>query len=153
VTEIYSQRQVDRFWGNVQINKPDDCWPWKRSPHSSGYGQVGIRLNDRECVFKTHRVAWEITSKKRIPARTHALHTCGNKLCCNPQHIYLQGDLWPSDPHARGADHGSAKLTERQAIIVKYRLNDLTTREIAETVGVNYNTIWDIRHNKTWRHI
>ena len=154
---IYTEKQIERFWSNVDILGADECWPWKRSLHSKGYGQVGLRIDGQDKVFKAHKVAWEITHKQRIPAGVHGLHTCDERLCCNPSHIYLQGHPTPglADDRgvARGSRNGRAVLSERQAILVKYRLNDLTTREVADTIGVNYNTVWDIRHDKTWRHI
>lgn len=154
---IYTDKQIERFWSHVEIFGPNDCWPWKRSQHSKGYGQVGLRIDGQDKVFKAHKVAWEITHNERIQPGVHGLHTCDNRLCCNPDHVYLQGDPLPGSDDkrgiARGSRNGNAVLSERQAILVKYRLNDLTAREVADTIGISYNAVWDIRNCKTWRHI
>ena len=155
---IYTNKQVDRFWSNVDIGKPRECWPWKRSKHTSGYGQVGIRIDGTPRVMKAHKVAWEMRNNRRLAPLSRARHTCGNKLCCNPRHVYIvttieQSQLTIEETYARGEKHGHAKLKERQALIIKYRLNALTTREIADAFSISRNAVWDIRNNKTWRHI
>jgi len=152
----YTQKQIDRFWTNVDIGEPDDCWFWLRSQHSNGYGQVALRIDNRNRILKAHKVAWEIHNNQRLTPNVRAWHNCSNRLCCNPRHVIVQSDnLITADlPHgARGEQHGNAKLTERQVKIVKYRLNALTTREIADTMRVSFHTIWDIRKGITWRHV
>ena len=152
---IYSQKQVDRFWNNVEVSEPDDCWNWKRS-HSNGYGQVGLRVDGYDRILKAHKVAWEIHNNERLSRDVRATHSCDNGLCCNPRHVVVQPDhLLSADVPSSvcGERHGMAKLTERQVRIIKYRLNALTTREIAAAFLVSSNTIWDIRKNITWRHV
>ncbi len=148
---IYTQRQVDRFWNNVAVGEPDECWPWKRSS-VNGYGQVSLKVNDSARILKAHKVAWELHNDQRLSIFDRATHSCGNKLCCNPHHVIV--DSTPDVPAGvRGEKHGNAKLTARQVKLIKYRLNALTTREIADTMRVSYGTIWDIRRLITWRHI
>ena len=152
---IYSQKQVDRFWNNVEVSEPDDCWNWKRSI-SNGYGQVGLRVDDQSRILKAHKVAWEIHNKKPLSRYVRAWHSCSNRLCCNPRHVKIAQPyhvLETKPRSARGERHGNAKLTDRQVRIIKYRLNALTTTEIASAFAVSFNTIWDIRKGLTWRHI
>ncbi len=154
---IYSQKQIDRFWNNVAVGGPDDCWNWKLSQHSNGYGQVGLRINAQSKILKAHKVAWEIHHNVRLPHGARAKHTCSNKLCCNPHHVIVSTEsvhaAYMKLAHARGEVHGMSKLTERQVKIIKYRLNALTTREVADAFSIGYNTIWDIRKGITWRHV
>ena len=39
-----------------------------------------------------HRFSWELSFGK-IPAVAHVVSTCGNKLCVNPEHLYLWKQL------------------------------------------------------------
>jgi len=152
---IYTRKQVDRFWNNVAVGKSDECWPWKLSQHSSGYGQVGLRVDGKDRILKAHKVAWEIHNTDRLLPGQRVTHGCGNRLCCNPHHIVVPlsppGTTKPVA--ACGEKHGMAKLTDSKVSIIKYRLTALTTREIATAFSVSFNTIWDIRKRITWRHI
>ena len=33
-----TQKDLDRFWGHVDIQGEDDCWNWKLTPSDHGYG-------------------------------------------------------------------------------------------------------------------
>ncbi len=152
---IYTQKQIDRFWNNVEVGESDDCWPWKLS-QSRGYGQVGLVVDGQPRILKAHKVAWELHNNEQLSPNVRAKHSCENRLCCNPRHVIVQPDhiLGADLPGGvRGEDHGMSKLTERQVRLVKYRLNALTTREIADSFMVSFNTIWDIRQGITWRHV
>ena len=150
----YSAKQIERFWRKVDLGQRDECWPWSRSKHTHGYGQVGITIGGVARICKAHRVAWEIAHGMAIPEDVRAYHICKNKLCCNPFHIVL-GKGTDSEPkgRARGQAHGRAKLTDDQVSTIKYKLMALSTRQIANLLGVKYNAIWDIRKGRTWAHI
>lgn len=151
---IYTQKQIDRFWNNVTVGEPDDCWPWMRSKTSNGYGQVGLRIDGHDRILKAHKVAWELHNNKRLSLNVRASHSCANRLCCNPHHVIAQPDDDAGVPaHVCGERHGMSKLTGRQVRIIKYRLNALSTREIAAAFGVSFQAIWDIRKGVTWRHV
>jgi hypothetical protein len=42
------------WWSRVEIGTDDECWPWKLSTGSHGYGQTW----DGTTVLLAHRVAW-----------------------------------------------------------------------------------------------
>ncbi len=153
---IYTATQVVRFWNNVAVANRDQCWPWKLSQTSNGYGQLSLRLDGVDRVLKAHKVAWEIRNDVRLKPGIRASHSCDNKLCCNPGHVVIIAtgmNLRIAATGPRGEKHGRSKLTERQAIIIKYKLGALTTREIADSFKVAFHTVWDIRKGITWRHI
>jgi hypothetical protein len=74
---------LEIFWSKVDIQGPDDCWPWKRAKNKQGYGQVTINRK----MQPAHRVAWEIENQQEMPADLMALHSCNWKPCCNPRHV------------------------------------------------------------------
>lgn len=76
---------ADRFWPKVQINGPDDCWPWLASVHGGGYGQVSSGGRGGT-MLTAHRVAWELT-RGPIPEGLVVDHLCNNRRCCNPDHL------------------------------------------------------------------
>ena len=146
---IYSKKQVSRFWSNVQIGEPDECWMWKRS-RVGAYGQVAMTVGDQQRSLKAHKVAWEINNNTRIGFNVRTWHSCDNGLCCNPNHVVVSTES--KEPHANHS-RGNSKLSTSQVQLIKYKLNELTTREVATAMGVSYHAIWDIRTGITWRHV
>jgi hypothetical protein len=76
------------FWTKVDIRSENECWPWKLSTGSHGYGQTW----DKITVRVAHRCAWELTYG-RIPVGLTIDHLCRNRRCCNPQHLRLLTNL------------------------------------------------------------
>lgn len=73
----------DTFWEKVDVKGPDDCWNWKIANHDS-YPIVKINST----CYPANRIAW-ILSGKSIEAGRLILHTCDNKKCVNPKHLYM----------------------------------------------------------------
>jgi len=76
---------MNRFFSNVDVKGPDDCWNWKGGINSAGYGQC--YYFGRYNAAGAHRVSWIITNGE-VPSGKLILHKCDNKLCCNPNHLY-----------------------------------------------------------------
>src|SRR5687768_10925573 len=61
---------------------PDECWPWTGGL-VMGYG-AGTFQKKR---YKATR--WLLEQKLgRSLGDLHALHTCDNPICCNPEHLF-----------------------------------------------------------------
>ena len=77
----YNERAT-RFWAKVDIKEPDKCWLWKGSINISGYGVFGLDGKN----IGAHRMAY-ILSNGSIDDKLIVLHSCDNRLCCNPSHL------------------------------------------------------------------
>lgn len=62
-----------------KIEKTDGCWNWKGMILKSGYA--------RHCCKYAHRLSYEY-HKGDIPEGKMLCHTCNNKSCVNPDHLY-----------------------------------------------------------------
>lgn len=72
-------RTEKTFLSNFE--KTDGCWNWKGkiNPYN-GYGYMPKK--------SAHRFSYEYY-KNKIPGDKMICHTCNNKLCVNPDHMYL----------------------------------------------------------------
>jgi len=73
-----------RFW--EKVDKSSDCWIWLATNAGvAGYGRF------KYCgkLESAHRVAWILTNGD-IPESVRVNHCCGNRLCVNPDHLYLK---------------------------------------------------------------
>ena len=75
---------AESFWTKVDVGEPDDCWLWKQSSGSHGYGQTW----DGKTVLLAHRVAWTLTNGEITDGLTID-HICRVRRCCNPNHLRL----------------------------------------------------------------
>ena len=85
------QKRALKFWSQVEIGSPDECWNWK--------GCINKRTQQPQFAWRRHGIS---SSTQHHPQRvamwftwgdlgyTGVKTTCGNKYCCNPFHIIPQ---------------------------------------------------------------
>lgn len=159
-----------RFWSKVDIRSEGECWEWKASLRSTGYGQFEFGGT----MLKSHRVAYVLTHGA-IPDGLHVCHTCDNRKCCNPSHLWLGTNAdntadkvskgraigpkgkqhgWHTHPErmARGERASKAKLTrEKVEQIKKLREDGMGQRAVARMFGVTHSAIAAIEKGRTWQ--
>lgn len=132
------------------------CWTWKGGVLSDGYGAFWMDGMNR----RAHRIAFEIYHGP-IPEDTCVLHTCDNRLCVNPDHLFLGTradnikDATKKGRQQKGETHYNAKLTETDVrmICTLYNRDKWSHKDIAERFGVHPVTISDIINGRTWRSV
>lgn len=138
----------------VAFRDRSECWVWPFNLTPDGYGTT--KYNGGRCC--AHGLAMILDGRPQpAPPNHHALHSCDNPPCCNPDHsrwgTHLQNlqDMQARNRQVRGSRIGVAVLTEDQVRLIKADLR--TARAIALDYGVHESTIGAIRLGRTWRHV
>ena len=154
----------DRFWDKVDVLGDDDCWEWQATKIHNGYGHFRLdgelELAHRASYIFTHG---EIPNIDGTDFRgTCVLHTCDNRACCNPEHLFIgthtdnMKDMMEKGRgnKPQGERHGCAKLTEKDVAAIR-DLYDYGwyQYEIASLFGVGQTAISDIITKKKWSHV
>jgi len=136
-------RTVQRFWNKVDKRSPDDCWIWTGSLGNKGYGRIRVKNRTR----RAHRISWMLAHKTKIPKNKMICHTCDNRACVNPAHLYL------GDNTTNMRDKSSLTPREVKQIRHLYKLGGYTYADLGWKFGVALPTIGDICRHSTWKEI
>jgi hypothetical protein len=155
------------FWNKVDKSGPlildTACWVWtggKTSNTKEGYGQTSTKGRNE----LAHRKSWELHFGV-IPAGLCVCHKCDNRICVNPDHLFLgtnKDNMEDCVAKGRfvvnskvGVDCSSAKLTEEQVLEIRklYATGQYGYRGLAEQFGVDFGLIGRIIRREFWTHI
>ena len=150
-----AKQTAESFWKRVQgrQEKANGCWEWQGSCNSTGYGTVGWNKK----VYTAHRIAAWLSGLVKTPSaplskktKTHVLHKCDNRKCCNPSHFFLgnftdnQLDAYSKKRRAqpKGEKHANAKLTNKKATLIRHLYKKgIVQNVLAKKFGVSQHAI------------
>lgn len=153
----YSDGQMvvnaDRFWANVDICGPDECWNW--IGYRAVYGQFKVRIDGQWKIRGAHQVAYFLTHGP-MPKHLEVLHSCDNAICCNPDHL-RRGTRSENlrDAARKGRCHPKPRfLTEERVRQIKIDLAaGLSGRQVAAKNNITPQHVNDIKHGKSWAQV
>lgn len=134
-----------RFWTKAHCGPSSECWNWHAALFRCGYGQIRHQGQARYA----HRVAWELRHGA-VPHGLCVLHTCDNRLCVNPAHLFLGThgiNSWDKTRKGRAAK----KLTAEQ--VRDIRASNLSRADLAQRHGVTVAMIHYVQTRQSWRHV
>ena len=127
-----------------------DCLRWNGCKDKDGYGLSSIK----GVKIPAHRAVMLLKHGK---VDGYVLHTCTNRDCVNPEHLYIGTqkqnvqDQIDAGTFVRGSKNGMAKLDEMS--VEHIRSSAFSNQALAKYYGVSYYTIWDIKRNRSWKHL
>lgn len=141
----------ERFW--AKVNKTPGCWLWMGAKDSGGYGICTINGKN----YSAHKLSWQWTNNKPVPAGQVLLHTCDTPNCVNPKHLTPDTqinnvlDRVKKNRSAKGKNNGRAKLKEKDVKkIRKLRQKGFTEGQIAKMFDIGRSTVSNILKQRTW---
>lgn len=128
--------------------------------NKEGYGVISIKQK----LHLAHTVAFKLVNPSKILRYPLCVcHKCDNKICINPDHLFLgtrvdnnrDRDNKGRQVSVYGSRNGMSKLTELDVMRIKSLLNNKlgTFADIGRKFGVRWQTIQAIAKGKTWKKI
>lgn len=138
------------FWGRAK-KRPNGCWEWPTKIQCYGL------ITRKGKQYGTHCYSW-VLMKGPIPKGMCVLHTCDNRRCINPNHLFLgtkgdnNRDAFSKTRHYFGTRHWKVKLTPVDVRAIRRRHKRGESQEkIGKTYGVSQAHISKVVRAVAWR--
>ena len=134
-----------KFMNKTIIN--NSCWEWQGKINKWGYGETSHNSKTYRC----NRLSY-IIFKGDIPKGMQVCHTCDNRKCVNPEHLWLgtpkenMQDAVKKNRMPREKRNKSSKLTYEQVKdIIRLLENGEKQTNIAKLYNVCQSTISNVK--------
>lgn len=138
----------ERFIDKIAVAE-SGCWEWQASLTLVGYGQ--LKVSDKSNPQLAHRLSYQLFNGD-IGEKLLVCHTCDNRKCVNPQHLFLGNHKTNADDMVNKNRHAATVVASKQRSFAETRFGELllveklsreglSTRAIAQIVGWSKSTV------------
>ena len=171
----YTRIPVEERLAAKIVVRESGCHEWTGCVEKDGYGRIAIEAIRKEdgkisvVKMRANRLAYELAYGP-IPDGMLVCHTCDNRRCVNPEHLFLgtpadnsadmarkgraasgerNGNSRSKGNAATGERNGNSKLTDKERVMIEnLKESGMLQREVAEMFGVSKGNI-----GRIWRKI
>lgn len=151
----------DRFMEKVVMVPEGGCWIWIGGLSRTGYGGFSVGKN----VMSSHRWSYSFF-KGQIPDGLLVCHTCDNRCCVNPDHLFLGTPKQNMEdavrkgrtsrvPRTWGEKQHLSKLKEADVISIRseYTGERGQISALSRKYNVSRTAVREAAKGQTWGHI
>jgi len=157
-TMLQLRNELDHF----TLKSETGCHLWVGGKNK-GYGLIGFHGKQ----WRVHRLVFKLYNYS-IPSWDQSglqiNHTCDNKLCINPEHLYCgtqQQNMLDRDSRGRrfagklsGEIPGRSKLTNIKVTqLRKLAAEGYSQYKLAKMFNVSPSTAWRAKNGESWKHL
>ena len=146
-----------RLMLKTNVFAANGCWEFEGSLGHSGYGRIYVHGRHEAA----HRVSY-LANVGTIPTGLSVLHRCDNRICVNPDHLWLgtaKDNILDCHkkgrfPTRRGEDNSQHKLSVLEVLEMRdCRARGETQCSLADRFHVHQSLVSLVTRKKKWRHV
>jgi len=149
----------ERFLKKIDKSAPNGCWEWTAGIVGGGYG--GFWYKNK--MYRAHRFSYEFF-KGPIPEGKMVCHSCDNRRCVNPDHLWIGTakenleDAVRKGRTAREDRIGTKNWNSKLTIFKVREVRKLwkagnSIRSLAKKYRVTPMSMRDALTGRTWKHV